>query len=396
MFADDMVIFGTSREDLQNSSDRFYSYCDTWGLSVNTDKTQVVVFRKRGRLRDNEIWYYNGKPLSVVSDFNYLGVVFNYTGSFTANQQYLSGKALKAMNVLRIRLMKFDLKPKDSLQLFDTFISSLLNYGSPIWGFTKSKELERLHLKFLKSLLGVKASTSNAGVYIELGRYPLFINRYVAIIKYWFKLLCTNNIILRHIYSQLLDDCCKGVGNWLKQVKDILCNNGYLYVWENPWCVDQDKFPIHFKQRLIDIFIQSVLSELDANRVLTLYKVIKLQFDYAPYLDLIRSKFLRIQLTKLRLSSHLLRIESGRYERNRLDRSLRTCQICNTGDIEDEYHFILIRNQYLDLRVKYIKRFYYKKPSMYKLISLLQSSNHRTLFNLSLFLKDAFHRRTSN
>ena len=202
MLANDMVIFGTSREDPQNSLDRLYSYCDTWGLSVNTDKTQVVVFKKRGRICDNEIWYYNGKRLSVVNDFHYLGVVFNYTGSFTANQQYLSGKALKAMNVLRIHLMKFDLKPKDSLQLFDTFISSLLNYGSPIWGFTKSKELERLHLKFLKSLLRVKASTSNAGVYIELGRYPHFINRYVAIIQYWFKLLCTNNIILRHIYSQ--------------------------------------------------------------------------------------------------------------------------------------------------------------------------------------------------
>ena len=154
---------------------------------------------------------------------------------------------------------------------------------------------------------------------------------------------------MRHIYSQLLDDCWKGVGNWLKQVKDILCNNCYLYVWENPWCVDQDNFPIHFKQRLIDIFIQSALSELDTNRVLTLYKVIKPQFDYALYLDLIRSKCLRIQLTKLRLSSHSLRIESGRYERNRLDISLRTCQICNTGDIEDEYHFILICNQYLDL-----------------------------------------------
>ena len=54
----------------------------------------------------------------------------------------------------------------------------------------------------------------------------LIIKRYLAIIKHWFKLLCTNNIILRHIYSQLLDDCCKGVGNWLTQVKDILFNNG--------------------------------------------------------------------------------------------------------------------------------------------------------------------------
>ena len=48
MFADDMVIYGTSLEDLQNSLNQLKIYYDTWGLSVNTDKTQIVVFRKKG------------------------------------------------------------------------------------------------------------------------------------------------------------------------------------------------------------------------------------------------------------------------------------------------------------------------------------------------------------
>ena len=69
--------------------------------------------------------------------------------------------------------------------VFDSFVSSILNYGCEIWGYTKSKELERIHLKFCKQLLGVKTSTCNmAAVYGELGRYPLFVNRYTRIIKY--------------------------------------------------------------------------------------------------------------------------------------------------------------------------------------------------------------------
>ena len=47
MFADDMVIIGTPPEDLRNSLNQLKIYCDTWGLSVNTDKIQIVVFWKR-------------------------------------------------------------------------------------------------------------------------------------------------------------------------------------------------------------------------------------------------------------------------------------------------------------------------------------------------------------
>ena len=69
-------------------------------------------------------------------------------------------------------------------QLFDAFVGSTAKYGAEIWGYTKSKDIERLHLKFLKRLLRVNQSTCNAFVYGELGRYPLYINRFVRIIKY--------------------------------------------------------------------------------------------------------------------------------------------------------------------------------------------------------------------
>ncbi len=92
-----------------------------------------------------------------MDDFNYLGVMFNFTGSFSMNQQTLSGKALKAMNIILANIRKYDFSPKIMCQLFDAFVSSILSYGSEVCGMTKSKEIERIHLKFCKTILGVKS-----------------------------------------------------------------------------------------------------------------------------------------------------------------------------------------------------------------------------------------------
>ena len=75
------------------------------------------------------------------------------------------------MNVFFLlgNIAKYDISPVVSLELFDAF-GSILNYGSPAWGFSKSKELERIHLRFCKRILGVKLNCSNAAIYGELGR----------------------------------------------------------------------------------------------------------------------------------------------------------------------------------------------------------------------------------
>ena len=187
LFADDMVIIGHS--NLPQNLNRLHEYCNLWGLDVNIAKTKVVVFSKRGPVTADERWYYNNELLDVVNDFNYLGVVFNFTGSFVLNNQCIIGKGLKAMHVLLQHIKRLEVNPKLSLQLFDAFVGSILNYGCPIWGVSKSKDIERLHLKFCKTLLGVCQSTSNAAVYGELSRVLLYINRYVQVIKYWFKVI---------------------------------------------------------------------------------------------------------------------------------------------------------------------------------------------------------------
>jgi hypothetical protein len=49
-------------------------------------------------------------------------------------------------------------------------------YGSEVWGVGKNENIEKVHLQFLKRILGVRVTTPNCLVYGELGRYPLPYN----------------------------------------------------------------------------------------------------------------------------------------------------------------------------------------------------------------------------
>ena len=109
-------------------------------------------------------------------------------------------------------------------QLFDAFVGSILNVSLEIWGFGKCKEIERIHLKFCKTLLKVKSSTCNMGVYDELGRYPLYISRYAHVIKFWCQIHDSDNILINSLYDSLLDECSSGMNNRASSVKKLLDN----------------------------------------------------------------------------------------------------------------------------------------------------------------------------
>ena len=94
-----MVLIGKSVEELQTSLQNLLTYCEKWGLEVNTEKTKTMVFRKRGQIKNTEKWSYNNIELQNVDNFNYLGVVFQCTGGFQLNSQHVIGKEVKAQKI---------------------------------------------------------------------------------------------------------------------------------------------------------------------------------------------------------------------------------------------------------------------------------------------------------
>ena len=97
-------------------------------------------------------------------------------------------------------------------------------------------------------------------------------------------------------------------------------------------------------------------------------------------------------ITKIRLSSHNLHVESVRT--NNTPRSERKCFFCN-NDIEDEFHFVLMCPVYVDLRKKYIKKYYWERPSVIKLTQLLSVNNVSELCSLGKYIRDAFQLRSN-
>ena len=65
MFADDMVIFSTSIQGLQEGLNNLADYCKKWGLTVNIGKTKIVIFRKGGKIGKEEKWYYNDSIIEI-------------------------------------------------------------------------------------------------------------------------------------------------------------------------------------------------------------------------------------------------------------------------------------------------------------------------------------------
>jgi hypothetical protein len=48
--------------------------------------------------------------------------------------------------------------------------------------------LEKLNISMGKYVLGVNKRTTNLAIYGELGRYPLYIDTIISMIKYWVRL----------------------------------------------------------------------------------------------------------------------------------------------------------------------------------------------------------------
>jgi hypothetical protein len=387
MYADDICLFSYTAEGLQQGLDMLHDYCERWKLTVNTSKTKIMIFKKGGRTSRGLRFSYNNAELDIVSEFSYLGIIFSSGGSFSKTHDALAGQALKALFKLKSYLYKFtNVSVSHMLELFDKLILPILTYGSEISGFSNADQLEKIHLKFCKQLLGVRPQTQNNFVYGELGRMTIKQHRIVSAIRYWLKI--TNSADFKYIscmYNIMLTDLEKQPlkNNWAKQIKIALESLGFTDVWlygvGNP-----DIFMNVLKQRVRDTFIQTWNGELGLSSRADSYKLFS-DFGFKEYLNIVNIRKFRIELSRLRTSSHRLNIESGRWHKPRpIPRNERKCDVCNI--LEDEFHFLFECQMYSEYRKKYIKPYYWRNPNIPKFISLLNSSNKQEIKNLAVYV----------
>ena len=352
-----------------------------------------MIFEK-GRKTSIDL-FYNDTLLEVVDSFKYLGTMFYKNGSWNRTQKCLADYASFALHNLNKLFQNITLTDNEKFKLFDCLVGSVLSYSSEVWGFHKAPDVERVHTRFCRNLLGVKKSTNLSALYCELGRKPLALLRKLRIIRYWIKIIHTNNLLLRNTYNMLCNDVMNNDtyngNNWAYNVKMMLDNLGLSLLWNNQDTIGN----IHYaeiKTRLFDNAMQELLTSINTSPKLDTYSSLKQDTEYVPYLKYINNKKHKFALSRLRLSAHSLAIETGRY--NGTPREARICIQCNMNKPETEFHFLLVCPLYADIRRKYLAPYYCRWPSVYKFKSLMQSNNKKTLINLSKYVYPANSRRT--
>ena len=396
MFADDVSMCADTIGRLKEMILVLEQFCDKWGMKVNLNKTKVMVFRRGDSIRREEVFYFKGKKLEIVSSYKYLGIIFTPKLKWTLATTTLVQQASKAFASLNGCLKRCDGLPFDmAFDLFDKMIAPILFYGSEIWGYQDHHAIEKVQCKFLKRLLGLSQTTSSIAVYGETGRLPLASHYHVRCFKYWLELLSMpDHRYPKRCYLLLKQHDMNGRKNWVSQVREMLLKFDSIDFWnlqENYDSSKHDNVVCIFENRITDYFKKNWVVNLQNSSKLAIYASFKGSFSRENYIVNLKPRKLLMYLARFRTSNHNLEIEIGRHRDKLL--SERLCKFCEKmGDIviEDELHFLLSCEMYSELRKTLLPCIAQHKVNFDLFIELMSTTDVHIVRQLAVFVYEGF------
>lgn len=239
LYADDMVLLANSPAGLQRQLNLLQQYCQRWGLTVNTLKTKLMLLsgqrtqQAAQQAAECAGLTFDGQALEAVASFKYLGIIFHASNCLAgAAAPGRAAAAWRAMHNCRARCAALDIEaPRAQLQLFSTMVDSVLSYGAEVWGVRLAAKAaatgggstgctcEKLHLSFLRHLLGVRQSTPNAVVLAETGERPLWARWLQKAARLWNKALAAeeSSLLRRAVAATALPAAAPGAQPWARQ-----------------------------------------------------------------------------------------------------------------------------------------------------------------------------------
>lgn len=212
-FADDQSISVAShktsaiRRKLQTLSNRLIRYFKRWRITVNGQKSELVLFTKKTaeRHRPRRPLRIDGEEVAWKSSLKYLGVILDkrltYKDHTTFVYQKLN-KVIKSMYPLINKRSKLIIKHK--LILFKSIYRPTCTYAAPVWlncAKTHILSLQRMQNRFLKLILGLPTRTATLLVHDLAQVEPL--HDYLKKLEAGFVNGCRSNV--NHDINQLVE-----------------------------------------------------------------------------------------------------------------------------------------------------------------------------------------------
>ena len=353
LYADDLVLISQSSSGLQKCLDQVHNFSTDRHLTISIKKSKTLVFNPTGRLI-NQIFTVGAANLEPVQSFCYLGFEIKASGTVRHAIKTLHDKANKAMRPLFNAIARFNIPVKTSLRLFHTYIAPIALYnvenrlqftdkqletGTEEVMLNDNHEINVIHRKFLKYILGVGKSAPNLAIMGDTGETPLLFKGYRLMLNYWHRLHKLPN---ENLAKKALTENVKMRTNWIRTIEKLF--NLFQVAYDE----NTNKFRATTK-KMIDLkFSQKWENNFRTDHPrLEFYKRLKDTFGYEAYLDL-RNYESRRSISKLRFSTHTLEIETGRHSNRH--RHERLCSLCDLNEVETEEHFLIKCNTYSMLR----------------------------------------------
>ena len=203
MYADDTIIVANNPQNLKCAMKALERYCDEWQIHVNCSKTKIVVFGG-GVARGNSSYELLGEEIENVDCYKYLGITFHRNGNLKKAQDEMIKHASKAMYALVSKGRRLQLPADLMIELFYSLVIPIVTYGSEVWGFSVTRDLEKHQLKSLNLVLNVKSSTCNSVVYGETRVYLIHMHVNKCMVGNWSRILTGKDSKLYSIMYQCM------------------------------------------------------------------------------------------------------------------------------------------------------------------------------------------------
>lgn len=400
LYADDLLLLSETKEGLQSCLNSLKLYCNRWKLNVNLKKTKVIVFSKGKKDIKKFKFFYDNEEIEIVEEYKYLGIIVYFNGNFKHAADHLYNQSMKALFTLYYKVFEFNnIDYNLKLKLFDTLIRPISTYGAEIWiSDYNIKEsnidklpFEKIQNKFCKSILGVHKKSSNSAVKCELERQPILNHIEMLTLKYYERLKeLPSDRLLSEVYKLDKSLHTDGHRSWYKFIENTL--NKYKFTDDN---LNLKNLKEEIRKQFTKYILQKIkcLSTIESDNKLHFYSnIYSNEFEIQSYLSYKIPNIITRNLTKLRISSHPLLIEKGRYFRPKLERENRLCFNCY--EIEDEKHLLVKCNKFNDKRKQLFDQFGIKDlcpdNTMRVINSLMNPQNANETKHICKYIKQCF------
>ena len=367
-YADDQALLATTPAGLRFQLGYLESYCAAWGLTVNTKKTQVVVYTTGRAAATEERFRYGGNEVETVPTFRYLGVHLHCRQAFASAASYRAEAGRRAMHLLRRRLAENGLQdPLLSMRAFKSYVLPTLSYGAEIWApqliLQGRTACERVQLEYLRGLLGVRDSTPALIVLAETGQLPLPAYWTLQVARFVSNLQAMGGERVARL--AMLDSVALAADTdtglplarqpWAAQVSRVLAAAGA------PCDLTADE-GVAIPELAEALLERHVASYTHASVKVQRYiedvwggSISAEAYTPASFLCDVPERRRRVRLAQWRTGSHWMAEETGRWQR--LDRTQRPCPHCQ-APLEDVRHAVYDCPLYAGLREEYAELFH--------------------------------------